>query len=324
MMDAEKPLISVIIPVYNVSQYIDMCLENVTAQSYTNLEILLIDDGSSDDSGVKCDEWTRKDRRIKAVHKANEGLSAARNTGLELAAGRYIMFIDSDDIVSPDLCELLYEDMRSSGSEVAICDAEHIFNHSYSFSISEKRIVYSPEEAITEMWYQKSFLPSAWGKLYSRKLFEGIRFTEGRTYEDIDVMHLLFWKAERIVYNSSRLYGYVHHEGSITSSGFSEKDLDILLVAHKILEFSDDKSDGMRQAAESYAVTAALRIYLNAPDLPKYQEGKAEALRILKRYGKKSLTNHNIRKKNQYALILYYFCRPFMRTIYNYVNRWKQ
>lgn len=320
------PLISVIIPVYNVSEYIDRCLKSVVSQTYHNIEIILVDDGARDDSGKKCDDWGIRDKRISVIHKENGGLSSARNAGLKIVQGQYIMFVDSDDVISSNIIERLYSCCNKYNADLAICDVVHIFSSTETeFSTGNKIIEYTPENAILEIWYQSSFLPSAWGKLYKKKLFENRGFTQGLVFEDIDIMHEVFWDAEKVVYCDDKLYGYVHRDDSITTKKFSRKDLDILNVTKKILLFSEDKTDDLKEAAQAYATVAALRVYLNAPkDSDKdYKEGINTAIYYLETYGKSVLKDSNIRKKHRYALLLYFYCRPIIRIVYKKVNRWK-
>lgn len=321
-MHSQEPLISVIVPVYNVSAYLDRCMQSLVGQTYRNLEIILVDDGSTDNSGQLCDLWAEKDSRIRVIHRKNNGLSQARNTGLDAATGDYITFVDSDDILSPHLCQVLFDAMGGT-ADISICDAEHIFEgRPYEFSVTDQQESMIARQAINQLWYQKGFLPSAWGKLYRRELFTGKQFTVGRIFEDIDIMHELFFDAKNIVYNRSRLYGYVHRAGSITTKAFCPRDLDILLVADKILAFTEDKPD-LRAAAEAYAVTAALRVYLNAPNEEAFAQGVALSRQLLSWYGKQVMADPNIRTKNRCALRLYFYCRPLMRFAYKFINRWK-
>lgn len=321
-MQSGEPLISVIVPVYNVQSYLDRCMNSLVSQTYQNLEIILVDDGSTDRSGEMCDLWHDKDSRVRVIHRKNNGLSQARNTGLSAATGTFITFVDSDDIISPCLCSVLYESIRE-GADIAICDAEHIFpDKTYEFSVSTQQEILTAEEATKQMWYQKSFLPSAWGKLYRRELFDGKQFTVERLFEDIDIMHELFDGAKVIVYNRSRLYGYVHREGSITTKAFCQRDLDILIIADKILSFVEDKPT-LVSAARAYAVTAAMRVYLNAPKTEQFRQGLETAGGLLSRYGREVMKDPNIRRKNRCALMLYFSCPPLMRFAYKFINRWK-
>ena len=130
-------MISIIIPVYNVSKYLDKCLQSVVSQTYSNIQIILVNDGSTDNSGEICERWKKKDNRIEVIHKKNGGLSNARNVGIEKAQGKYLMFVDSDDIISIDLCEMLHSYLLGNSADLAICDTYHIFNND-SFYISKR------------------------------------------------------------------------------------------------------------------------------------------------------------------------------------------
>ena len=318
---SDSPLISVIIPVYKVQAYLSACMDSVLAQSYQNLQILLVDDGSPDDCGALCDKWAEKDSRIQVIHTENGGLSSARNAGLDVATGEYVLFVDSDDVISPDLCRHLLDTIGQA--DIAICDPVHIFpGKSWAYTASAERTVLTPDQAIATMWYQTAFLPSAWGKLYRRKLFTSRQFTVGRLYEDIDIMHQVFGDADTIVYTPARLYGYLHRENSITTQAFGPQDLDILVIANKILAFAEAHPT-LLPAARAYAVTAALRVYLNAPKDGSLAQGVAQAQALIRQYGKQVQRDPNIRKKNRYALTLYFCCKPLMRFAYQFVGRWK-
>ena len=318
------PTITVIIPVYKVEPWLDACVESVLAQTYQSLEILLVDDGSPDRSGAMCDRWAAKDSRIRVIHKENGGLSSARNSGLDVATGEFITFLDSDDVLDPRICEHMMDCIQKSGANLSICDAAHIFpNTPPVYQLSEDMQVMSREDAIRQMWYQHSFLPSAWAKLYHRDLFQNIRFTEGILYEDIDVMHLLFWEAQTVVYTPSALYGYNHREDSITTKPFGVRDLDILTIADKLVSFAEKENKDLLPSALCYRVVAALRVALNAPDTQDLAKGRRKAREILKTWGKSVLKDKNIRKKTRYGLILYLYCRPMARLVYKRINRWK-
>lgn len=323
MMDK---VVSVIVPVYNVEKYLDRCIESIRQQTYSNLQIILVDDGAKDKSGAMCDIWKEKDSRITVIHQENGGLSNARNTGIKQATGEYLVFVDSDDIVASDMIEELVGLLETEDADISICGVKHIFDESnIKFDHDQAEVIlYNRESAISEMWYQKSFLPSAWGKAYKRALFKNLGFTEGILFEDIDVMHELFWRCNKIVYKNVPLYGYVHRENSITTTKFSKRDCDILHISEKLLKFSKEKDASLLPAAESYAVTAAFRIYLNAPQESKeFSIYQANAKMLLDEYGKKVIKDKNVRKKTKFALILYFCCKPLLIEVYKHKNRWK-
>lgn len=313
-------MISIIIPLYNVEKYMNQCLQSVVDQTYKDLEIILVDDGSPDQSGKIADKWAKKDTRIKVIHQENGGLSNARNTGLANCHGEYIMFIDSDDIVSHDICQCLLDLLNKNDANIAICEADHVFNHEPHFSLSSQVKIYNKNDAICEMWYQRSFLPSAWGKLYDANIFKNIRFTEGIIFEDIDIMHEAFYLADKIVYTDAKLYGYMHHEDSITTKPFAKKDLIILDICQKLIDFSKDKNIKLQKAAQAYMITGAMRVYLNAPD--QFKKEIEVAKKLIQQYGKQVLKDSNIRKKTKYSLKIYLYCRPLLKIIYKHINRW--
>lgn len=315
------PCISVIVPVYNVENYLDKCIDSLLSQTYQNLQIILVDDGSKDCSGRMCDDWAKKDSRIQVIHQENRGLSGARNTGIAAATGEFIMFVDSDDVLSPDLCKTLYDII--DGAQISICNPVHIFpDIPWHFTSSDHVTSFDTQEAIRTMWYQTSFLPSAWGKLFRRALFENHRFTEGRLFEDIDLMHEIFWEATTIRYCDACLYGYVHRENSITTTAFGTRDLDILLVAEKLTAFVSDKPQ-LQHAARAYTVTAALRVYLNAPKTSQFHAAREQAQHLIQLHGRAVKKDPNIRNKNRLALQLYFTCKPLMHIAYRFINRWK-
>lgn len=322
MIRDNEPLISIIIPVYNVAAYLDSSLRTVVSQTYQNLEIILVNDGSGDGSGELCDRWAETDSRIRVIHQSNKGPSAARNAALDAAAGDYILFADSDDLLHPDLCRMLMDAMTPD-INITMCDIVHVYpDRSWTFSLEDGRSVLPAEEVIRQMWYQTGFLPGVWAKLYRKEVFSGIRFAEGLIFEDIYFLHELYWAAEKIAYLPSRLYGYLHRENSITTMPFSKKNLDILKVVDVILRFSEDKPD-LKKAAQAYAISSAFRICLNAPETPEYREGILQSEAIIQRYGAGVLRDKNIRRKNRYALLLYFMCKPLLHTLYKYVNRWE-
>lgn len=318
--------VSVIVPVYNVEKYLDRCMESIVQQTYSNLQIILVDDGAKDKSGTICDTWKERDSRIVVIHQKNGGLSNARNTGIKQANGEYLIFVDSDDVVASSMIEQLVGLIETEDADISICGVSHIFDENdIKFEQNQtETISYNRNSAIMEMWYQKSFLPSAWGKAYKKRLFENLGFMERILFEDIDVMHELFWRSNKIVYKNVPLYGYVHRENSITTTRFSKRDCDILKISEKLLKFSKENDDSLVPAAKSYAVTAAFRIYLNAPQKNReFHAYYAKAEELLNEYGKTVMKDKKVRNKTKYALCLYFYCKPLLMVVYKRKNRWK-
>ena len=217
-----KDLISVIIPVYNVEKYLKKCLDSVINQTYKNLEIILVDDGSSDKSGLICDEYAKLDKRIKVLHKKNGGLSSARNTGLDIAKGKYISFIDSDDFVSIYMYEIMYKEIIKNNRDIVI--ARHIYFKNKEPIFKDNRNIYSisyynNKDAICELLKLDNRLIEdyAWCKLYKKSLFKTIRFPINRVYEDIGTTYKLLDKSKKIVKLNCYLYAYYNNKYSITN-----------------------------------------------------------------------------------------------------------
>ena len=194
----DNPLISVIIPIYNVEQYLKRCVESLRHQTYSNLEIILVDDGSPDSCGKICDDYQKADNRIKVIHKKNGGLSDARNVGIGMAQGEYITCIDSDDFVSPFFIENLWVAIEKSKCEIAtswFIDYYEGDNIPETKKMNIKDItVLSKEEFYKKLLYQDGVEVSAWGKLYKASLFQGVKYPVGKLYEDIPTTYLLIEK----------------------------------------------------------------------------------------------------------------------------------
>lgn len=319
----KNDLISIVVPVYNVEDYLDACITSILEQTYENIEIILVDDGATDHSGQMCDYYEKKDKRIKVIHKENGGLSDARNVGILHAKGRYVVFVDSDDIVSHNLIEYLYKLIDKNLADIGICDPVHCYpEHEIIFEKETKQHSFHAEDAIVEMLYQKTFLVSAWGKIFKKEYFDELTFPYGMLFEDSAIMYKVFEKADKIVYGNARLYGYMHRENSITTRKFSKRDCDILIICNQIVEHMRKKSIKLQKAARSYQISAALRIYMNAPRNGEFDAELKYCELILKENSVSVLQDYNIRKKLRMALLLHKFARPIMPIVYKRINRW--
>lgn len=229
-------LISIIIPVYNVQDYIRRCLDSILAQTYDNLEILLIDDGSTDKSGTIADEYSCLDDRIKVFHKKNTGLSAARNYGIQRAKGEYIAFIDSDDYVSEYFIEILYNLIQKYGAQISVCSYVHGENCRFPSQKRNKVFCIGVEECL-KTWHGKwrSLETVVWNKLYHKSIFEGAEevFPKGKIHEDILTTHLLVANCKKIVFTTEKLYAYVIRKGSLVNGKVSVMGMNALSDAQE-------------------------------------------------------------------------------------------
>lgn len=220
-------LISIIIPVYNVEQYIKKCVDSVIGQTYRNLEIILVDDGSTDNSGRICDELATLDKRIVVIHKQNGGLSDARNAGIRIARGKYLGFVDSDDYIENEMYSVLMNNLKQTDSDLSACARILINENETKTPDSTVNIVHcfeSSTDAIADLFAYNEFLfHAAWDKLYKRELFDDIEFPVGRLFEDAAVMYKIFEKCKRIVATKKQMYYYVQRKGSISNCAYNEK-----------------------------------------------------------------------------------------------------
>lgn len=211
-------LISIIVPIYNVEKYLKKCIECLINQTYTNLEIILVDDESPDLCPEICDEYKKKDSRIKVIHQKNMGLSGARNTGIECSNGKYIMFLDSDDSLEINCVEKLYNILKKDKTYLSICGRFYEFENGKKKCKYTERFtkIYDFESAIEEMNNFYYFDMSAWGKLFKKELFDDIRFPLGKLSEDYFIMYKLFMKAGKVSYISEPMYNYLQRQSSIS------------------------------------------------------------------------------------------------------------
>lgn len=225
-----QDLITLIVPIYMVEPYLNRCIKSLVTQTYQNLEIILVDDGSKDNCPAICDAWAKKDSRIRVIHRKNGGLSAARNSGIDAAKGEYLAFVDSDDFVSDEFIETLYQACKQTGSQIAQCRYEYVDGDKMTKDkeeVTEPMEVYSGKEMIKGMsWRDGAYNVVAWNKLYHKSLFESVRYPKGRIHEDEATTHKLFYQAERVAFVYRFLYGYYTGGTSITRDKFSKKRLD--------------------------------------------------------------------------------------------------
>ncbi len=212
-------LISIIIPVYKVEEYLEKCIESVLKQTYTNLQIILVDDGSPDNCGKICDEYAKKDPRIEVIHKVNGGLSDARNVGIAKAKGKYIGFVDSDDYIKEDMYEILINLIKEYDADVSICNLYDVIDGKEYIRNNENGIQeYSRLEILKEVLLDKNIQSYAWNKLYKKELFDEIKYPIGKKYEDIGTTFYVFEKCNKIVVTSKPEYYYLKRSDSLVNN----------------------------------------------------------------------------------------------------------
>lgn len=240
------PLISVIVPVYKVEEYLNRCIESLLVQTFTDFEIILVDDGSPDNCGKMCDEYAKQHSHIRSIHRENGGLSAARNTGvdwvLKNSDSQWITFVDSDDTIHPQMLETLYSCVNKYNVKISICSAFKGENPPDSFnklseSFHEEQLNLDEDGILHLCKNTKYYYWIACGKLLHRTILEKYPFTEGRIYEDNSVVYKWLHEAQSIVITTEPLYFYYTNLSGITKTRFTEKNLDLLLAFKEQIEF---------------------------------------------------------------------------------------
>ena len=235
------PLISIVVPVYKVEQYLEKCVESILNQTYKNLEIILVDDGSPDNCGKMCDDYAKKDKRIKVIHKENGGLSDARNAGIKVATGKYIGFVDSDDLIDHTMYMKLYQLLTNTNSDIAVCELSRFSKEEEIKKTKDTNVIEYSQEKYARCFFKigsQSIEYYAPTKLYKREIIESDQYPVGLTAEDVYGTYKALLKAKKIVKTTETLYFYRYNNQSITGS-FSKKDLDLLKIWDLVVEYTN-------------------------------------------------------------------------------------
>lgn len=321
---SEEPLISIIVPIYKVERYLKRCVDSLRNQTYTNLEILLIDDGSPDRCGEICDEYAKADRRIKVIHKENGGVSAARNAGLDAMKGEYVSCVDSDDFVSHYYIENLWMAIKRTNCLLSACrfircgDDDSIplaiKNQTCEIEILEKKELYSC------LLYQEGIDFSSWGKLYHRELFHEVRYPVGEWYEDVPTTCKIFEKIDNIAVIQNIDYYYYKRRDSITSVRFDERKMDAIHNVGALRDFISDHYPCLKRAAECRYFSTVCTILFQIDD-KKYEQQKVQLWNEIKKYRRGVLLDKYGRKKARLAAMLSYAGHDIMKFLYRVTQR---
>ena len=310
----EENLISVIIPVFNAERYLAACLDSVLSQSYRNIEVIIINDGSTDFSLKIAEKYAEHDQRIKLYSYKNEGQSEARNHGLSVATGKFITFVDSDDILLPKALQILKK-IIDSNQEIDIVEGKIIKGKNIlDLKIKERNKIslFSSTEAIENILYQRMMLPSPCGKLYKATIFEDLKFQKGLIYEDLDIFYKIFDKAERIALISLPVYFYRNVENS-TINSWKPKRLDVLKVTEELENYIETKYPHILPAAKDRRLSANFNMFALC-SIHGEKDNAGKCWEIIKKYRKSSFFNSKVRFKNKAGITLSYFGRPIFQT----------
>ena len=313
-------MVSIIIPVYNVQDYLARCVDSVLTQTYTDLEIILVDDGSIDISGDICDEYALHDARVRVIHKENGGLSDARNAGLDVARGNYVAFIDADDYVHPSFVELLLKTINETGAQIAVSTWQELKDGDKPRKVKTRRprcTILTQEEAISSVFYQKKLNHSACSRIFETQLFNNLRFPEGMLYEDLAIIYPLLCKVEKVALINTPMYYYMHRQGSIITT-MSLRRTHVLDHIERIEEQVTDEAPQYLPAVRSRHLSACFNMLRLMPvDEPKWQATKERCWDYIKNMRFLCIKDSKVRLKNKIACLLSYFGVDFLIKIIN-------
>jgi glycosyltransferase involved in cell wall biosynthesis len=214
---SSKPLVSVIVPVYNVEKYLGRCVDSILGQTYDNLEVILVDDGSTDGCPAICDDYSLNDSRVKVIHKENGGLSDARNAGIEAMSGELVGFVDSDDYIERDMYEYLLSGMRNGAVGIACCPQIDTYEYRKYYNVSNVDETFDSVAALEDLFFDRRE-NYAWNKLYRAELWDGVRFPKGMNFEDIATVYKTYERARNVMYLREPKYYYIHRKSSISGT----------------------------------------------------------------------------------------------------------
>lgn len=320
MVNLQQDLISVIVPIYKVEKYLERCINSILNQTYNNLEIILVDDGSPDNCGKICDFYQKKDPRIKVIHKLNGGLSDARNAGLNIASGQYLGFIDSDDYIAPDMYEYLYYLIKNTNADIGICNACIVSDFELPrYTDDNNPIVLHGNQIMYSMICDKLFTVNTWNKLYKSSLFDKIKFPVGRLYEDLATTYKLLDRADTVVVSKAKKYAYVQRNGSIMrQTGFRMK-ADKIDIVDEMWGFFYDK-----ERYDYEKISAGLIRYLlndifkmiGSGNVNNNSEYRVRLKEFVRRKNQDIYNNHYISVYHKMLLWTYLFCPNILAFMY--------
>ena len=318
-------LVSIIIPIYKVEKYLKKCIESVRNQTYTNIEIILVDDGSPDNCGKICDEYEKEDNRIKVIHKENGGLSDARNKGIDISKGEYITFIDSDDYVSVEYVKKLYEAIKKNNSLVSQCNIQIVDEEENEIQKIGKKetMLRNGNDMIKSVSYGEWNNTVVWNKMYNKKIFENIRFPKGKIHEDEFTTYKILYNKKSITTIPEYLYYYRQSTQSITGKKFNINRLDILEALRERVKFFEEKHEKeLYDLAIQELLGEIRKCHINVKRYLKEEKELEE--KLLKEYREnytKVKKCDNIRLSKRVKIITYNYIPNIYYLIYVIIKR---
>lgn len=267
-MSKSTPLISIIVPIYNTADYLPTCLDSILAQTYQNIEIVLINDGSTDNSTKIAQDYIKKDPRIKLFNQKNQGLSAARNTGIQKSTGEYLTFVDSDDAIEPTMLKSMLTALKTSKATIAVCSFKEIYPNGKIVHFNHQHYpttTYNTEEALSAMLEERGFMVSVTMKLFPHDYFKTVKFPVGKLHEDLGTTYKLIMQASKIVFLPDEFYLYYHHGTSITTQKFDNRKLDIIALTDEMCDDIDKAYPSLINITNKRRIRARFSILRQIP-----------------------------------------------------------
>lgn len=318
--------VSIVVPVYKVEKYIGVCINSLIKQTYKNLEIILVDDGSPDNSGAICDRFAEADSRITVIHKENGGVSQARNAALEIMTGNYVTFVDGDDYVAENFIECMYNALINNDADISTCGHFRVefggeIKSIYSLSDDPDDVICKTGiESLTDMFYGKTCSASSGSKLYKKQFFDELKFPGYVMGEDTYIVYHAFSKAKIVAHTNKPLYYYVQHSSSVTNKKADYiKFYDYVRLYDYILSVDKNlDNNNYFLALANRLIENNFWVYMKLRNEPKkYKEEKAHILDNIKKYRKYVLTNPRSQFRVRCACLLSYLGSRIMKTVYD-------
>ena len=302
-------LVSVIVPVYRAEAYLAACVDSLLCQTHENLEIILVDDGSPDFCGTLCDRYAEQDPRVRVIHQSNQGVSAARNAGVQLASGTYIAFVDADDWAEPDYIAHMVQCAERCTADLVVCRCETPGTE------NNDKITFTGETALRELLYQKLFDTAPWSKLYRAEIAKAVPFPEGMFFEDLAVVCRMFGQAKTVAYSNLKFYNYRTTPGSTMNSTDVRKLRDELQAADMMYAYVSEAWPRLERAAACRRFGAYCQALMKLP-----KESCAAERRIiwavLKKDRRRVMQDQQARMKNRLAAAVSYLGEDVMRMLW--------
>lgn len=315
MRKNKMPKLSIIVPVYKVEQYINKCIDSILNQTFTDFELILVDDGSTDNCGKICDKYAKKDERVRVIHKENSGLSDARNTGIEVATGEIIGFIDSDDWIEPCMYAEMLNYMEENNLDIVCADTNQVKEGKVKFKPRySKNKIWSRNEAICEI-LNGTLDNAAWNKIYKRNVIGDVRYPKGRIYEDVATTYKFIYNSQKVGYISKAYYNYLKRKGSIVASGFNSKSrYDCFLGYRERLNFAKEHNLSCVNDCELLALETALAVLtaFYANDEDKASERFVDVSKFINEHLNIKYVS-NMRSKHKFLLWSFRNCKSAHR-----------